>query len=226
MSQESTKFERYIEQAIVWIRGHQERFWTIVGVAVLTVLFGFFAIQQHQRQLDDAWAQLGNVQGALMQNRPDVATTNLKDWEKKYGSSGAATYAKFLKADLLSKTSDYASAAQVYAELARTAHPSVMQPLALSAEISEEESAGKIPQARATAQKFIELYPDHFFAASAYMSQARLAEMSGDKVEASRLYERFVVLYPQSPWTASVRNHLQMITPAKTASPSIPELGR
>ena len=213
-------FEKYIELGFLWIRTHQERFWTVVGVTILTILFGFFAIQQHQRKEDDAWTQLGAPQGSMMQNQFAEAKKSLDDWQNRFGSSNAATYAKFLRADLLSKTTDHAAAAQLYDELARTGQPATLvQPLALSAQITEEEMAGKPAQARASAQRFLERYPDHFFAASAFLAQARLAEQSGDKAEAARLYERFVILYSQSPWTGFVREHLKTLAPAPTSLP-------
>jgi outer membrane protein assembly factor BamD (BamD/ComL family) len=206
--------EKRVEDGLLWIRAHQERFWTVTGVVVLAVLFGVFAVQQHEHQLDEAWTQLGAVQSSILQNQLDAAKKSLADWQTRYGSSGAKTYADFLRADLLSKTSDYASAAQVYAQLAASGRPAVVQPLALSAEISSEEMAGNLAQARATAQRFIDKYPDHFFAASAYLSQARLAELSGDQPAATAIYERFVILYPQSPWTESIKTRLQTLTPA------------
>jgi len=213
--------EKKIEAAIVWVRTHQERFWTVVGVIVMASLFLYFAIQQHVRQQNEAWAQLGPIQGALAQNQTDTARKSLADWQTHYGTSNAASYAQFLKGDLLYKTSDYVSAAQIYAEVAQAGKPALVQPLALSAEISAEEMAGNIKAARATAQRFVEKYPDHFFAASAYLSQARLAEMSGDMPAAQAIYERFVILYPQSPWTASVRSQLQSHSPAPTVNPSL-----
>jgi len=202
--------EKRVENALLWIRAHQERFWTVTGVVVLTVLFGVFAMQQHERQQDEAWTQLGAVQSSIIQNQFDAAKKSLADWNTRYGTTSVKTYADFLKADLLYKTSDYATAAQMYAQLSITGRPAVVQPLALSAQISAEEMAGKIADARATAQRFIDKYPDHFFAASAYLSQARLAELSGDKPAAAAIYERFVILYPQSPWTASIKTRLQM----------------
>ena len=122
----------------------------------------FFAAQQHERQQAEAWSQLGAVQSSLIQNQFDAAKKSLADWQSRYGASSASSYANFLKGDLLAKTADHVGAAQVYAQLAATARPEILQPLALSAEISEEEMAGKIPEARATAQRFIDKYPDHF----------------------------------------------------------------
>lgn len=214
-----TSFEKVVEEGLTWIRTHQERFWTVVGIVVMVFLFGFFAVQQHQRQQTEAWTQLGAVQGSLLNGQYDAAAKALTEWTKKYGASNATTYAKFLQADLLSKTGHHAESAKTYAEIAATGRPAVTQPLGLSAEISEEESAGQIPQARATAQRFIDKYPDHFFAATAYMSQARLAEISGDMPEAQRIYERFVVLYPQSPWTAAIRDRLQKMPPSSPITP-------
>src|ERR1700679_696236 len=101
----ASSFEKRVEDGLLWIRAHQERFWTVTGVAVLAVLFGVFAVQQHDHQLDEAWTQLGAVQSALLQNQLDAAKKSLADWQGRYGNSGANTYANFLKADLLSKTS-------------------------------------------------------------------------------------------------------------------------
>lgn len=206
---EPSTFERHVENALTWVRDHQERFWTVVGVVALSALLGFFVFQQRQHRQEDAWAQLGSVQGALMQNQFDTARKALEDWQKAYAGSSAGDYARFLQADLLYKTGDYAAAAQVYEALARTGRPAIVQPLALSGEISALEMAGKIPEARATAQRFVDAYPDHFFAASAYLSLARLAERAGDTAAAAAVYERFVILYPQSPWTTSIRARLQ-----------------
>lgn len=210
--------EQKIEQGFLWVRSNPERFWTIVGVIGLAAVFTVFVVQQRQTLRDNAWNDLGLIQGNLMQNQWDKTRQGLEEWNKKYSGTSAASYAKFMQADLLYKTSDYASAAQVYGDLNASAQPDVMQPLALSAQISALEMAGKIPEARAAAQRFIEKYPDHFFAASAYLAQARLAERANDPAAATAIYERFVILYPQSPWTVSVRARLQSTAPSPASS--------
>ena len=57
-----------------------------------------------------------------------------------------------------------------------------------------------------------------------YMTQARLAEMAGNKAAAAAIYDRFVLLFPQSPWTALARARTQALSkslPAK--SPALPD---
>jgi outer membrane protein assembly factor BamD (BamD/ComL family) len=115
-----------------------------------------------------------------------------------------------MKADLLYRTSDYVQAAALYGDLAQTGRPDLLKPLALSAEVSAEEMAGHVPQAQALAQSFLDKYPDHYLTGPMYLSQARLAEMAGNTAAAAAIYDRFVVLYPQSPWAALARSRTQI----------------
>jgi hypothetical protein len=91
--------------------------------------------------------------------------------------------------------------------------------LALAGQSAAEEMAGRLPQATTAAQHFLDRYPDHFLAASMYISQARLAELSGNPSNATAIYDRFVILYPQSPWTAFARARLQFLSPSSHPQP-------
>jgi len=218
MQKETTLFEKYLQQAVTWIVTHQERFWAVTGLTAFAIAFGFFIVHHHQLENEAAWNQLGTIQGELMQNRADAAGKDMQQWEQRFQTSGAVSYAKFLKADLLYRTSDYTQAATVYGDLAQTARPVDIQPLALAAQSSAEEMAGHYPQALALAQTFTDKYPDHFLTAPMYMSQARLLELLGHAAEAAAIYDRFVILYPQSPWTPLARAREQALT-GKAPSP-------
>jgi tetratricopeptide (TPR) repeat protein len=211
-----SKFEQKLQEAAVWIRGHQEQFWSIAGTVVLLSLLIFFIIHHREEQNEEAWYQLGALQGQLIQGQqyPTIAK-GLDDWQRRYEGTSARSYAQFMKGDLLYKTSDYISASQVYGALAQTASIKDMRPLALSAQQSAEEMAGHLPQARQLAKNFTELYPDHFMAASAYFAQARLAEAMNDIAAASAAYDRFLVLYPQSPWVAAAKSRQQALAASK-----------
>jgi hypothetical protein len=201
--------EKYLAQAILWIRENQERFWAVTGGAFLSVLFVALVVHRNQTQSEDAWTQLGPIQSQLMQGNMNAGRTGLADWEKRFLNTDAGTYAKFVKADLLYRTSDYVQASQVYADLVQRGRPELVKPMALSAEVACEEMAGHLPQAQALAQIFLDRYPDHFMAAPMYISQARLAELSGNNAAAAAIYDRFVLLYPQSPWTQLAKTRSQ-----------------
>lgn len=209
-------FERWLRQALGWVETHREQFWAALGLILLIAVFIFFAIRRHAMENEEAWNRLGTAQGHLALGKPEAARQELQEWEKRFGRSSAATYARFLKADLLSKSSDYASAAQLYDDLAQSARPADLRPLALSAQSSSEEMAGHLPQALALAQEFTNRYPDHFLAAPMYLAQARLDEMAGNPAAASAVYDRFANLYPQSPWTPLARARLQTLSGSKT----------
>ncbi len=203
--------EKRIEQIVVWIRANQERFWAITGTSVLAVLFVVLLLQRNRKEKDEAWTQLGNTQSQLTQNNIAEARKSLDAWEARFKGSNADTYAKFLKADLAYRTTDYTGASQIYGELAQSGKPALVRPLALSAQAESEEMAGHYPQAQLLAQTFLEKYPDHFLAASAYVMQARLAEIKGDTAAASAIYERITLLFPQSPWASLAKAKTQTL---------------
>jgi outer membrane protein assembly factor BamD (BamD/ComL family) len=176
-------------------------------------------LHHRQAESDEAWSQLGNIQGQLMQSKWDDAKKSLTDWESRFRGTDATSYAKFMKADLLYRTTDYTQAAQVYGDLAQSAKPEILKPLALSAEAASEEMAGHLPQALALIQLFLDRYPDHFLAAPRYISHARLLELTGDKTGAIAVYERFILLFPQSPWTALAHTRLQTLGGSPTSQP-------
>ncbi len=207
--------ELQIERIVRWIRENQERFWAITGTSLLLVLLVFLLVQRQQKERDAAWSELGAAQNQLSQNNLAEARKSLDAWETRFKGSSANSYAMFLKADLAYRTSDYAQAAQVYGELAQSGNPEILRPLALSAQVASEEMAGRYPQAQALAQTFLEKYPDHFLAATLYLAQARLAEIQGDSAAASAVYERIVLLFPQSPWSALAKSKSQNLSKNK-----------
>ncbi len=115
--------EKHIEQAVLWIRTNQEKFWAITGTVFLSILFIGLVIHHRQTESETAWSQLGAIQGQLMQGKLDETRKGLETWQARYQNSDAATYAKFMKADLLYRTTDYVQAAQVYGEIALTGRP-------------------------------------------------------------------------------------------------------
>jgi tetratricopeptide (TPR) repeat protein len=218
-TQNITRFEQTLLQYVQWVRTHQEQFWAISGTIAGAALLVVFMIHRHQTESDDAWTQLGVAQGYLMQGQTEQTTKALDQWSSRFQGTNATTYAKFLHADLLYRTSDYIAAAHAYGELAQAGQPVDVRPLALSAQSAAEEMAGRLPEAQALIQQFLDKYPDHFFTASMYLSQARLAEMTGNISNASALYDRFVILYPQSPWTAFAKARLQTLATPPSGPP-------
>jgi outer membrane protein assembly factor BamD (BamD/ComL family) len=216
--QNLSKFVLAVQQAVRWVQTHREQFWAITGTIGVTVLLVAFMVHRRQAQNAEAWTQLGVAQGYLIQGQRAETAKALEQWFTRFQGSSATDYARFLKADLLYSTSDYAGAAQLYKNLAETGNPPVVRPLALSAASAAEEMAGQLPAAQATVQQFLEKYPEHFLAASMMMSQARLAELAGDIPNASALYDRYVILYPQSPWTEFAKARLRLLS----APPSAP----
>jgi tetratricopeptide (TPR) repeat protein len=203
--------EKKIEGWVSWIRQNQERFWAIAGTAFLTLLFIALLIRHKQKQADDAWFELGNVQSQLSQNKFEDTRKSLESWDTRFGNSNAVTYAKFLKADLAYRTSDYKQASALYGEIAQNGNPDVMRPLALAAQIASEEYLGRFTEAAALCQSLLDTYPDHFLAANTYLTQARLAELANNPAQAATIYERYTLLYPQSPWTAFAKARSQTL---------------
>jgi hypothetical protein len=204
--------EKALEDAVLWVREHQERFWAITGTAFLSILFIALLVHHQQIESDEAWSQLGALQGLISQGKYEETHKGLDAWETRFRGTDASTYAKFLKADLLYRTSDYIQAAQVYGDIGQTGRPEPTRALALSAQISSEEMAGHVPQAQSLAQAFMDRYPDHFLAAPTYMTQARLAEQAGNPAAAAAIYDRILLLYPQSPWSALAKVRSQTLS--------------
>jgi hypothetical protein len=204
--------EKHLEMAVTWVRQHQERFWAITGTAFLSILFIALLVHHREAESDEAWSQLGALQGQLGQGKYEDTRKGLEAWDTRFRGTDASTYAQFLKADLLYRTSDYAQAAQIYGDIGRTGRPEPTRALALSAQISSEEMAGHVPQAQNLAQAFLDQYPDHFLAAPTYITQARLAELAGNPAAAAAIYDRVLLLYPQSPWTAFAKARSQTLS--------------
>src|SRR5579864_4413863 len=139
--------EAALQKAVLWVQTHREQFWAIFGTAAMGVALIVFVIRHRQMENEEAWIQLGPIQGQLMQGQTSQAAKGLQDWNNRFHGSSASTYAKFMKADLLYRTSDYATAAQAYSDLSQTGQPPETRPLALSAAASAEEMAGHLPQA-------------------------------------------------------------------------------
>ena len=213
-------FEKFLHEAAGWVREHQEQAWGIAGGTLLFALLITLVIRHHETELNEAWIELGGVQTREMQGKLEEARKAMDTWESHFQGTEAATYATFIKADLLYRTSDYAQAAQVYGEIVQTGRPDLLRPLALYAQISSEEMAGHIPQALKLAQAFLDRYPDHFLSGPAYLTQARLLEYSGDAAAAAAVYDRYLLLFPQSPWTDFARARTRTLSAAPRALPA------
>jgi len=216
------RIEKYLEFSVLWITQNQERFWAIIGVIVVTVVVGGFMVKHRADFNEEAWNQLGTVQGHQMQGKTEETLKSLNEWETRFSNTSAASYAQFMKADLLMRTTDYVGAATLYATLSTTARPQSLQPLSLAAQVSAEEMAGQIPQARVTAQVFMDRYPDHFMASTVLFNQARLAERAGDTAAAALIYDRFALLYPQNPWADLLSSRQNALKAKNTSPPTIP----
>ena len=72
--------------------------------------------------------------------------------------------------------------------------------------------AGHFQEALGIIQTFIDRYPDHYLLAPSYMSQGRLLELSGNAPAAAALYQRFILLFPQTPWTELARSRSQVLS--------------
>ena len=220
--QSTNQFEKYLAEAAAWVRAHQEQTWAITGGIFLFVLLIALVVHHRETEANDAWFELGGIQSEEMQGKLEEAHKALETWQSHFNGTDAATYAKFMQADLLYRTSDYAQAAQVYADLAQTGEPDIVRSLALSAEASSEEMAGRYPQALSLVQTFLDKYPDHFLAGPRYIQHARLLELTGDKAGAAAIYDRFVLLYPQSPWTDFAKARTRVLAAGAPSAPLNP----
>src|SRR4051812_33546219 len=164
----ATRLEETLKRYVLWIRTHQEQFWAITATSLGAVLLIFFVLNRRDTENNEAWVQLGGVQGMLMQGNSAQAGKALDEWSGRFKGTDATTYSKFLRADLLYGTSQYAEAAKVYADLAQTGNPILVRPLALSAQSASDEMAGNLPAAQAASQQFLDKYPDHFLAPTMY----------------------------------------------------------
>jgi tetratricopeptide (TPR) repeat protein len=218
-------FEKQLEVAAKWIHANQEKFWAITGGSFLFILLIVLMVHHRETENNEAWFQLGGIQGQLMQGKLEDVRKSLDTWNDRFRATDAATYGKFMQADLLYRTSDYVQASQIYADLAQSGHPDIVRPLALSAEALSEEMAGHIPQALTLGQAFLDRYPDHFLSGPRYIAQARLLELTGDAAGAAAIYDRFILLFPQSPWTALAKIRSQGLkSRSQTTTPTMPSL--
>jgi len=114
---------------------------------------------------------------------------------------------------LLYRTSDYIHAAQTYGELAQTGALRSSSLWPSPRRHRAEEMAGHYPQALPageTLSSVIRSLPD----GPMYICQARYIELTGSPASASALYDRFVILYPQSPWNGSRERRAARRSPA------------
>lgn len=213
--------EKRILLIVEWIKTHRERFWTILGLTVGAIIMAVFAFRHRENEAEEAWNQLGPLHQQVIQAPGANTKKALDDWRLRFGRTSAAGYEQLLKADLLYKTSEYIDAAKIYSDLAENGRPAELKPLALVGQVFAEEMAGRLPQSLSAAQTFVQRYPDHFMAASMYLAQARIQELTGNRPAAAALYDRFTILYPQSPWTGFAKSRSQSLgaIPAPSSSP-------
>ena len=87
--QKTLDIEKYLEEAVRWVREHQERFWAIFGTTILSILFIALLVHHRQTENEEAWMQLGAIQSQLAQGKWGETGKALDTWESRFRGTNA-----------------------------------------------------------------------------------------------------------------------------------------
>jgi TolA-binding protein len=205
-----------IESLYVWGSKNRQTAATVAGGAALVVGLAGLLIYRSYSLQNAAWDRLTVAQDSAYSGKVDSALQQISQLAADYPNSAAAGYGLLFKGDILFPKGQYKEALEAYAKVLENGQPKAIQPMALGDTALAQEAAGQCPQAAQTAQKFLELYGDHFLAPQVHACLARCLQAGGQADQARIAYQKITLQYPETSWAGWAKTRLDAVAaPAK-----------
>lgn len=215
--------QEYFKQALEWIEGHRQTFYSAVGTVVVVAVVAAFIVTNFKNLRKQAWERYSSGQNAMIMQNWDGAIGTFDDVINNYGRTPAATYALLSKGDVLYRKGDYQGAIASYKLCLEKNPPKIILPLVLISMGTAQEDAADPNSAIETYKRFTSEFPDHYLAPKAYESLGRAYETTLNPDAAKGIYEKIITLFPGTSWAETARLRYQAISPAPFQGESEPK---
>ncbi len=195
------ELEGALAKTILWIKANRKVSGIIAGIALVIALVGFTAYHNFKVHRNNAWEKLGLAEGIYAAGHKDKAFSQIKDLEAQYSNTPAAGYGLLFAGDVSYSTGDYVTAEAYYRQL-EAVNSQTLTPFALNDLALTYEASKACDKAEVEAQKFLDLYPDHFLAPQVHSVLARCYEAQGKMEDAKVAYQKIALEYPNTYFAA------------------------
>lgn len=203
----NNELEGGLAKSILWIKANRKISAIAAGVMglILAVSLGVYYSSRASANL--AWNKLALAEGLAASGHKNQAIAQIKTLENDYPSAKAQGFGLLFAGDIYYSTGDYSAAASYYSKVADSQSPA-LSPLALNDLALSYEASGQLGKAVEEAQKFLNLYPDHFLAPQVHSVMARSLEGEGKKEDAKIAYQKISLEYPHTYFAAWAQNKI------------------
>lgn len=196
---------------LAWIKKNRETFIGSAVILLAAIIFSVYFLIHYRGLRDTAWKNLFMAQQVGYGGNMPQAQEQLAAIEASYGSTSAAPYATLTKGDMLFSQNKFKEAGAEYAKLLNSKE---LAPFAVYSAGKCKEAEGDLAGAVVLYSDFILKNPEHFIAPEVHASLARSQELSGSADLARTTYEKIVLLYPDTSWSAQAKAKLTPPAPA------------
>ncbi len=212
----NNELEGSLAKTILWIKANRQASGIIAGVVLLVAVVGLTVYHNFKTHRNKAWEELGLAEGLYAAGHKGKSFAQIKNLETQYSNTPAAGYGLLFAGDVSFSTGDYVTAESYYHQLealnSQTLTPFALNDLALTYEASKS-----CDKAEMEAQKFLDLYPDHFFAPQVHSVLARCYESQGKMEDAKVAYQKIALEYPNTYFAAWAQDKISPKGGAKSS---------
>lgn len=202
---------------IDWIKENRETFWAGVGITAAVIAFIIFFAASYSKVQKNAWQSLFMAQQNAYAGKIDEAKKISSDIVKNYGRSSAVPFAIMLEGDLDFAGGKYEEAEASYRKAMKKAESGLMPVLYFNI-CKTYEARRNWDEAVKNYETFLKKYPSHYSAPEVYMNMGACMFRGGKTEEAKAVFEKVLVLYPNTVWANQAKNVLNPQPQAKPAA--------
>lgn len=198
-----------VDKGVRWVDDNRQFALGAAGAGVCLLLLAVLLISHARSTRIKAWDRLGLAEAMAYAGQPDASLQQLKQLTEEQPGSAAAGFGRVFAADISYSRGQYKDALDGYNAVLERGKPAGLQPIALNDVAISQEAAGQFEQAQQAAQRFLELYPDHFLAPQVHACLARSLAALGQLDKAKTTYQKIALQYEGTPWAAWANARLQ-----------------
>lgn len=202
----------FVSKVVNYFIGHREQAYTFLAVAGSLIVLGIFFIFYYVRINAQALERLSIAQSYTFRNSPEQALPVTDDILKNFSYSRYIPDTLFIRGEILYQLQKFSEAEEIYKRFLKKYPKKKFAPFVLASLGNVLEEEGKYDEALATFQKFLNEYGDHFLAGDIFYSEARIYELLKQSQKAKEVYEKIILLFPDSYWKNLAEKRLTLLT--------------